>query len=373
MDPFTILSSCSDTIKFVQFVVQIINDVKDVHKNHHTVTNALESKLDTFLGTLSIVRSLIKRMQASAKDNSEALSHLNDCIRQCGQTLKKLTHSHEKLRDQNHISRLKLLVKYWMNDKEGKAAVDNLVKEMDDRLMNISLTIQCVNTQSVLDLRDHTFAGKGFAEVTERELDDLKDPSSPSTGLSRSSSGSSATLVDHSEFKLESFFGQNSPGLAPDFILAIQKKDRRNVQELLKCGVDLLEEDADGRCGLHYAVKANSKRVMRELLGSDNLKENPKGIDRRDRNGATSLHFAASIGEKAMAEELLQKDADKNAVDRYGRSPLLMAIEGNHEKLVELLLDHKAEIPESPPKRFKDMQTAISYRKRMEAKKKRSA
>lgn len=172
---------------------------------------------------------------------------------------------------------------------------------------------------------------------------------------------------------MESFFGQNSPGLAHDLILAIQNKDRSNVQALLKCGVDLLEEDVDGQCGLHYAVKANSKKVMRELLGSDNLKENPKGIDRRDRNGATSLHFAASIGQKAMAEELLQKGADKNAIDKYKRSPLLMAIEGNHEKLVELLLDHKAEIPESPPKRFNELQTAISYRKRMEAKKKRSA
>lgn len=91
-----------------------------------------------------MVRGLTERIQASAKDNSEALLQLNDGILQCCQTVKKLAHSYEKLSDQNHISRLKLLIKYWMNGKESKAVVDDLVKEIDDRLMRIQLTIQYV-------------------------------------------------------------------------------------------------------------------------------------------------------------------------------------------------------------------------------------
>ncbi|KAN0071902.1 Ankyrin repeat-containing domain protein [Elaphomyces granulatus] len=371
IDPFTILSFCNDTITFVKFVVKLINDVKDGHKNHLTATNELESQLKRFLCIFDIVRNLIERIQASAKDNSKALSYLNECICQCDQIMNKLGHSHEKLCDQKNYSRVKLLIKSWMNDKEGKAAVDKLVKEIDVFLHDINTAINCISGQLLLDIH-HIVVRKGIAEVTEREL----DPSSPSTGstvswgLSRSSTVSSATLVDRSEFKLE---GQNSPGLAHDLILAIQEKDQSKVQALLKCGVDLLEQDADGRCGLHYAVKTNSKRVMRELLESDNLKKNPKGINSEDRNGATPLHFAASIGEEAMAEELLKNKADNDAVDKYGRSPLLMAIKGNHEKVVELLLDSKAKIPNPPPKRLKGMQTAISYRKRMEAKKKISA
>jgi ankyrin repeat protein len=157
--------------------------------------------------------------------------------------------------------------------------------------------------------------------------------------------------------------------LSHDLVLTIQKKDRSGVRSLLECGIDPLAQDSDGRCGLHHAVRAGSKRVLRELLGSAEVKRNAKGIDAKDKTGATSLHHAASFGETGLAKELLQAGADKDALDNHDRSPLFMAVQGNHKDIVELLLDRKAKVTPNLPRRFKEMQSAINFRRRMEAKK----
>jgi len=166
------------------------------------------------------------------------------------------------------------------------------------------------------------------------------------------------------------FFTDTS--LSCTLIFAIQKKERAVVRTLLDRGDDPLAEDANGWCALHYAVRADSKRVMRELLAFEKIKNGKGIIDLADKNGATALHFAASIGRKTMAYELLEAKADKDAPDRHGRSPLLMAVEGNHRDIVELLLDRGAKVTKNMPKRFEEMQAAISYQKRMAAKKKKS-
>lgn len=161
-------------------------------------------------------------------------------------------------------------------------------------------------------------------------------------------------------------------GLSCTLIFAIQKKDRAAVKTLLDRGDDPLAEDANGWRALHYAVRADSKRVMRELLAFEKIKNTEGVIDWKNKNGATALHFAASIGRKTMAYELLEAKADKDAPDCHGRSPLLMAVEGNHLSVVELLLDRGAKVPKNLPKRFGEMQAAINYEKRMAAKRKKS-
>ncbi|XTI92972.1 hypothetical protein V2W45_1347471, partial [Cenococcum geophilum] len=90
-----------------------------------------------------------------------------------------------------------------------------------------------------------------------------------------------------------------------------------------------------------------------------------------DKTGATALHFAAPGARKGLASELIQAGADKDIVDHYNRSPLFMAIQGNHDSLVEPLLDNRARVVLlDPPLRFKEMQAGIHLPKR-EAKKRR--
>jgi ankyrin repeat protein len=198
-----------------------------------------------------------------------------------------------------------------------------------------------------------------------------------STGLSTQSFDDSATLCGSDDWDLESFMNEdpvsasNTSGLSPTMIFAIQKKDKSTVRKLLESGQDPLTGDRDGCCALHHTVRADSKRVMRELFDSSKLKGNPKGLNQKDRNGATALQYAASIGRKSMVKELLLAGTDKDAADNHGRSPLFMAVEGNYEEIVELLLDNKAKVTPQLPPRFKEMQSAIIFRKRMETKKKK--
>lgn len=155
------------------------------------------------------------------------------------------------------------------------------------------------------------------------------------------------------------------------FIQAIRDKGRATVRRHLADGVEIFATHADGWDVLHYAVKAGSKRLLRELLGSAQLKGTTTEIDKRDKTGATALHFAALSGRKDLASELIQAGADKDIIDHYNRSPLFMAVQGNYDSLVELLLDNgaRAVLLDLPP-RFEEMKAGINLRKR-EAKKRK--
>lgn len=160
-------------------------------------------------------------------------------------------------------------------------------------------------------------------------------------------------------------------GLSDAIISAVRNKDSKAVASLLERGANPLAKDDNGWCAFHYAVRADSKRVMRELIQCKKVINNPEGVDQKTNNGATPLHFASSTGMKTMAKELLNAGADKNAVDNHNRSPLFVAVEKNRIDMVELLLDHRAISTPSPPSRFKEMQNTISNRKKILAKAKK--
>lgn len=53
----------------------------------------------------------------------------------------------------------------------------------------------------------------------------------------------------------------------------------------------------------------------------------------------TSLHKAADAGDLALCRQLLEEGADANALDQYGWSPLVRAVQGGHLEVAKLLLD----------------------------------
>jgi ankyrin repeat protein len=145
---------------------------------------------------------------------------------------------------------------------------------------------------------------------------------------------------------------------------SIDKKDVGTIRKLLKLGEDPLAQDGDGWCALHYAARTHSEEVIHILISSDKSQAAVESIDKRNKTGATPLHFAASIGNLAMVKELLQAGADKDAGDNHGRSPLFMAAEGNHQQVVEVLLGHGAVAEPYTPKRLKEIQIALRFRRR---------
>lgn len=55
-------------------------------------------------------------------------------------------------------------------------------------------------------------------------------------------------------------------------------------------------------------------------------------------DGRTPLHLAASEGAFVMTEWLLTQAVDVNAVDRFGRTPLMEALASQHTSVAKLLL-----------------------------------
>jgi ankyrin repeat protein len=161
-------------------------------------------------------------------------------------------------------------------------------------------------------------------------------------------------------------------GLSDAMISAIEKVQYKVVARLLERGEDPSAEDHNGWCVFHYAVRADSKRVMRQLLGSEKVKSNKGVLEQKNRDGATPLHFASSMGFIAMAKLLLNAGVDKNAVDNHNRSPLFVAVESNKFDIFELLSDQEAECIPFKPDRFKRMRNDFLNRKSISVKTKKS-
>ena len=61
-------------------------------------------------------------------------------------------------------------------------------------------------------------------------------------------------------------------------------------------------------------------------------------LNKRDDNGNVALHVASSKGHMQMVEMLLRKGANVDIQDIFGNSPLLYAVDKEHDQLVMMLV-----------------------------------
>jgi len=61
-----------------------------------------------------------------------------------------------------------------------------------------------------------------------------------------------------------------------------------------------------------------------------------------------SLNAPAKSGELAQVEAMLKVGADVNAHDKYGRSPLVIAVQADHKDVAEVLIAHGADVNNIP-------------------------
>lgn len=87
------------------------------------------------------------------------------------------------------------------------------------------------------------------------------------------------------------------------------------------------------------AVRRGSLPGVRQLLAGD-----PGLATIEDEKGNTPLHYAAAAGNVAMVNLLLQHDADINAIVRKGGTPINYAAEHGHMEVVEVLLEGGADL-----------------------------
>jgi len=96
-----------------------------------------------------------------------------------------------------------------------------------------------------------------------------------------------------------------------------------------------------GSCDpIHSAAEKGDLAKVKALIAQD-----PSLASSKDKTGATPLHLAAKENHKDVAEFLLASGADVNAQDKYGFTPLDLALSSYHYiDVVTLLLDKGANV-----------------------------
>jgi len=116
--------------------------------------------------------------------------------------------------------------------------------------------------------------------------------------------------------------------------------DLNGVQALLKAHPEQISsKDAGGDTPLHNAVAGKAGKNLVEFLLASNADVNAK-----DNNGWTPLRYAAITGDESMAELLLAHKAEVDAKDNNGETTLLMTALVGTPKMAECLLANKADV-----------------------------
>lgn len=127
---------------------------------------------------------------------------------------------------------------------------------------------------------------------------------------------------------------------------ASKNGDLATVKKLIEEGASIDESDSWSLHPLHYAAEKGNIEIAKLLL------EKGASIHALDVREYTPLHFAAKEGRAEMVQFLLTKGANKelkSSTTAYERTPLDLAVIGNHEETKQVLYNWIIieEIPQS--------------------------
>ncbi|XP_065343666.1 uncharacterized protein LOC135941846 [Cloeon dipterum] len=110
------------------------------------------------------------------------------------------------------------------------------------------------------------------------------------------------------------------------------------VFQLLSQRADMHVKDHNGWTALHYAILTNNKDLVQMLL------ESGAEIDSKTKRGETALHLAAYKGSTELTIKLIQCGADVNSKNNHGLTCLNIATVNRNLDLLEVLLKNKADV-----------------------------
>ena len=129
------------------------------------------------------------------------------------------------------------------------------------------------------------------------------------------------------------------PAQAGPLFDAAKQGDTASVEALLESGASVDERGPNKATPLIAAALAGNTKTAAALInaGAD--------VMARNHSGFTPLHAAAFGGSVETARLLLANGADVNGrINRAEKSPIFMAADEGHIEVIELLLDHEADI-----------------------------
>ncbi|MFA6263142.1 MAG: ankyrin repeat domain-containing protein [Candidatus Babeliales bacterium] len=86
------------------------------------------------------------------------------------------------------------------------------------------------------------------------------------------------------------------------------------------------------------------RRKIDEIPAKTPENERLKIVDELNEHDATALMWAAAYGNMEMVKYLIGLNADVNAVDKFGNTPLTRAAESGDVEIMKFLVGHRAEL-----------------------------
>ena len=127
-----------------------------------------------------------------------------------------------------------------------------------------------------------------------------------------------------------------------NLLLSIESNDLECFCNSIALGANINSRELGGWTPLHIAASQNeiSIQIIQILI-----REGAQ-IDAKDDEGWTPLHGAAWEGHESVVTTLLDAGADYNLVNRSGESPIDLARQAQHDKVVEIIGSRYQDIKE---------------------------
>ncbi len=127
---------------------------------------------------------------------------------------------------------------------------------------------------------------------------------------------------------------------------AAYNSDLEMVRLLLKNGADVNLAGEKSGTVLYAALSRLTRFANLELIKLllDNGADREKKVWGKTPLSRLSLRYAARLGNERMARQLIDIGLDVDAEDRDGRTPLHLAVLGEHKEVAQLLLDSGADV-----------------------------
>ena len=114
--------------------------------------------------------------------------------------------------------------------------------------------------------------------------------------------------------------------------------------DLSKCVGDLVNTEADVNSYHGNYTRLTFAIVQGNYKSADATIRAGADVNKHDKYGATPLMVAVESKSEQFVDLLIKAEADVNKSHQYGRTPLMVAVERNHEEHVDLLIRAKVDV-----------------------------